>query len=129
MDIRVEISPGELIDKKTILEIKIEKISDPDKLNNIKNEYRLLRHTCEQCIPVSKELRRLTSELKAVNEKLWMIEDEIRDCERRKDFDKKFIELARSVYKNNDSRARLKREINMILDSKIIEEKSYRKYD
>ena len=129
MDIKVEISPGELIDKKTILEIKIEKIPDPDKLNNIKNEYRLLQQTYEQCIPVSQELRRLTAKLKAVNEKLWMIEDDIRDCERRKDFDKKFIELARSVYKNNDSRARLKREINMILDSRIIEEKSYRKYD
>ena len=129
MDIKVEISPGELIDKKTILEIKIEKISDPDKLNNIKNEYRLIQQTYEQCIPASHELRRLISKLKAVNEKLWMIEDDIRDCERRKDFDKKFIELARSVYKNNDTRARLKREINMILDSKILEVKSYRKYD
>ena len=129
MDIKVEISPGELIDKITILEIKIEKISDPDKLKNIKNEYRLLQQTYEECIPASQEIRRLISKLKAVNEKLWMIEDDIRDCERRKDFDKGFIELARSVYKNNDTRARLKREINMILDSKIVEEKSYRKYD
>ena len=129
MDIKVEISPGELIDKITILEIKIEKISDPDKLKNIKNEYRLLQQTYDKCIPASQEIRRLISKLKAVNEKLWMIEDDIRDCERRKDFDKGFIELARSVYKNNDTRARLKREINMILDSKIVEEKSYRKYD
>ncbi len=129
MDIKVEISPGELIDKKTILEIKLEKISDPAKLDNINTEYRLLQATCEQCLAPSKELHRLTCALKAVNEKLWVIEDDIRDCERRKAFGREFIDLARSVYKNNDIRARLKREINMLLDSKIVEEKSYRKYD
>ena len=129
MDIKVEIAPGELIDKMTILEIKLEKMSDKVKLDNVRNEYRVLKHTYLECISPSKDLLRLSSELKTVNEKLWVIEDDIRDCERRKNFNQDFIELARSVYKNNDIRAKLKREINMLLRSNIVEEKSYRKYD
>ena len=129
MDIKVEISPGELIDKMTILEIKLENIAEKKKLNNIKNEYRILRQTYQQCIPPTEGLPRLISDLKAINEKLWIIEDDIRDCEYRKDFSQKFIKLARSVYKNNDTRAKLKREINILFNSNIIEEKSYRKYE
>ena len=129
MDIKVNIAPGELIDKMTILEIKLEQMTDKAKLDNVRNEYSVLKHTYQQCISPSKDLLRLSSELKTVNEKLWIIEDDIRDCERRKNFDQEFIELARSVYKNNDLRAKLKREINMLLNSNIVEEKSYRKYD
>ena len=129
MDIKVAIAPGELIDKMTILEIKLNRISDKVKLENINNEYDTLQITYRQSIPVSKELYRLTSDLKTVNEKLWDIEDDIRDCERRKDFSQEFIELARSVYINNDVRAELKREINILLHSNIIEEKSYTEYD
>ena len=123
------IAPGELIDKMTILEIKLNKISDKVKLENINNEYGTLQLTYRQSIPPSEELYRLTSDLKTVNEKLWDIEDDIRDCERRKDFSQEFIDLARSVYKNNDVRAGLKREINILLHSNIIEEKSYTEYD
>ena len=129
MDIKVAIAPGELIDKMTILEIKLNKISDKVKLENINNEYGTLQLTYRQSIPPSEELYRLTSDLKTVNEKLWDIEDDIRDCERRKDFSQEFIDLARSVYKNNDVRAGLKREINILLHSNIIEEKSYTEYD
>lgn len=129
MNIKVEIAPGELIDKMTILEIKLKNIYEKTKLTNIRNEYNALRHTYQQCIPPTEGLNRLISELKAINEKLWIIEDQIRDCEREKDFSRKFIELARSVYKNNDKRAQLKREINILLNSKIIEEKSYRNYE
>jgi len=129
MDIKVAIAPGELIDKMTILEIKLNRISDKVKLENINNEYDTLQITYRQSIPVSKELYRLTSDLKTVNEKLWDIEDDIRDCERRKDFSQEFIDLARSVYINNDVRAELKREINILLHSNIIEEKSYTEYD
>jgi hypothetical protein len=129
MKIKVDIAPGELIDKMTILEIKIKNIAEKNKLRNIKNEYRVLRQTYQQCIPPTEGLPRLVSELKAINEKLWVIEDDIRDCEYHKDFSQKFIKLARSVYKNNDTRAKLKREINILLNSNIIEEKSYRKYE
>ena len=129
MDIKVAIAPGELIDKMTILEIKLNRISDKVKLENINNEYDTLQITYRQSIPSSEELYRLTSDLKTVNEKLWDIEDDIRDCERRKDFSQEFIDLARSVYINNDVRAELKREINILLHSNIIEEKSYTEYD
>ena len=129
MDIKVDISPGELIDKMTILEIKLKNIAEKNKLNNIKKEYRILREIYQQCIPPTKGLSRLMSELKGINKMLWIIEDDIRDCEYHKDFSQKFIKLARSVYKNNDKRAKLKREINILLNSSIIEEKSYRKYE
>jgi hypothetical protein len=129
MKIRLDVAPGELVDKMTILEIKLERITGPDQLKNVRNEYSLIRETFRRCIPPSQELTRLMAALKRSNERLWVIEDEIRDCEREKDFGPKFIELARSVYRNNDQRARLKRDINTLLNSSIIEEKSYRSYE
>jgi hypothetical protein len=128
-DIRVEISPGELIDKITILGIKSERIIDSHKLKNVRAELALLQASCESAIPSSNGLNELTSQLKAVNERLWEIEDDIRDCERNQQFDEVFIELARSVFKNNDQRALIKRQINELLGSRLIEEKSYREYE
>ncbi len=126
--IKVEIAPGELIDKITILDIKSERIDDPDKLKNVRHELAILKTTQEDSMPSSPELDELTAGLKAVNEKLWVIEDDIRLCEGAKDFGEKFIELARAVYVTNDERARLKREVNELLGSAIVEEKSYKPY-
>jgi len=124
----VEISPGELIDKITILDIKRQRITDAAKLANVEREWTALTAARDGAVKSSGELDRLTAELKRVNERLWQIEDDIRDCERRKDFGRKFVELARSVYKNNDRRAELKREINVLLGSRLSEEKSYAAY-
>ncbi len=126
--ISVEVSPGELIDKITILEIKLERIQDEEKLKNIKLEWETLTQARDRDIKPSPELDRLTTALKKSNESLWRIEDDIRDCERENDFGDKFIELARGVYKNNDKRSELKREINELLGSRLIEEKSYAAY-
>lgn len=129
MDVRVRISPGELIDKITILEIKLERISDKAKSDNVRKGFDLLTRVYDENISASDRLSRIIPELKAVNEKLWDIEDDIRDCERRKDFSERFIELARSVYKTNDKRATIKRQIDELLNSGfIIEEKSYKEY-
>jgi hypothetical protein len=125
LSISVEIAPGELIDKLTILEIKSQRFTDPAKLRNVGVELAALRQAHQQGVPPSEDLRVLTAELKRVNERLWEVEDEIRLCERNGDFGPRFIELARSVYRNNDRRAALKREINELLGSKLIEEKSY----
>jgi len=124
----VEISPGELIDKITILEIKLERMTDEAKLANVRVEHKTLSQSRDQHMAPSTELDRLTAELKAINEMLWQIEDDIRDCERNDDFGPTFIELARSVYIRNDTRARLKREINELLGSSLVEEKSYAAY-
>lgn len=124
----IEISPGELIDKITILEIKLDRMSDTAKLANVKAEWELLTASRDAAIQASDELWQLSQGLKKVNEGLWVIEDDIRQCEREKDFGEKFIELARSVYINNDDRARLKREINELLGSSLVEEKSYAAY-
>lgn len=126
--IRVEIAPGELIDKITILQIKQEQIQDADKLQNIVTELGLLNQCRAESLPMLAELDSLTASLKAVNQQLWDIEDQIRDCERHRDFGETFIELARAVYKTNDRRADLKREINSLLGSRITEEKSYASY-
>ena len=128
VEISVEISPGELIDKITILEIKLERIQDEEKLKNIKLEWETLTQARDRDIKPSAELDRLTADLKKSNESLWQIEDDIRVCERENDFGDKFIELARGVYKNNDKRSGLKREINELLGSRLIEEKSYAAY-
>ena len=122
------IAPGELIDKITILRIKSERISDEAKLKNIRTELDILQKTQAEEVPQSAEMTRLEGELKAVNEALWDIEDDIRDCERAKDFGEEFIRLARAVYITNDKRAALKKEINLLLGSTIVEEKSYAKY-
>ncbi len=127
--ITVEIAPGELIDKITILEIKFERITDTEKLCNVRVELDTLAAARHREISPSMQLDELTSQLKAVNASLWDIEDAIRDCERNKDFGPQFIELARSVYRSNDRRAALKRQINELLGSNLIEEKSYAEYD
>ena len=126
--VTVEIAPGELIDKITILEIKIQRITDEAKLQNVRTEWTVLTKSRDANLPRSAELEALTTELKKVNEKLWMIEDDIRNYERQKDFNDEFIRLARAVYFNNDDRARLKRSINELLGSTLIEEKSYATY-
>jgi hypothetical protein len=126
--IRVEVALGELIDKITILEIKNERITDSSKLQNVRTELAELTTERDRLLPPSDELARLTAGLKEVNAELWRIEDEIRDCERRQDFGPAFIALARSVYHQNDRRAALKRRINDLLGSRIVEEKSYRPY-
>jgi hypothetical protein len=123
--VAIETAPGELIDKITILEIKAERISDQEKLRNVRVELETLRLAHERTIRPSDALRSLTADLRTVNAALWDIEDAIRDCERAGDFGEKFIELARSVYMKNDHRAVLKRKINVLLGSKIVEEKSY----
>ena len=120
-----EVSAGELIDKITILQIKVKRIKDKVKLVNIETEYKVLTETRDSTINITLELQELTQNLSSVNEKLWQIEDDIREFESKKDFGPEFIKLARSVYLTNDSRAELKRRINLVLGSKLIEEKSY----
>ncbi|MBP88913.1 MAG: hypothetical protein CMJ64_19730 [Planctomycetaceae bacterium] len=127
--ITVEIAPGELIDKITILEIKSERITDAAKLENVRIELATLEAARDSAVSASPELTDLTAQLKAINEALWEIEDDIRDCERDKDFGEKFVDLARSVYKSNDQRAALKRDINVLLGSRLVEEKSYADYE
>ncbi|MEM7191199.1 MAG: DUF6165 family protein [Pseudomonadota bacterium] len=126
--VTVEVAPGELIDKITILEIKNDRIDDPAKLENVRAELTTLASTRDAAIAKSPELDDLTARLREVNEALWVIEDDIRDCERDSDFGPHFIELARSVYKTNDVRAALKRDINVLLGSRLVEEKSYQPY-
>ena len=126
--VTVEIAPGELIDKITILEIKSERIADAGKLANVRLELQVLAETRDAALPVSDALTRLIADLKRVNETLWQIEDDIRDCERAGDFGPRFIQLARDVYITNDRRAALKRDINVLLGSRLVEEKSYQPY-
>ncbi|HSD74397.1 MAG TPA: DUF6165 family protein [Steroidobacteraceae bacterium] len=128
-NILVPISPGELLDKITILRIKAQRMTDRDKLANVRHELELLEQTWRESarqtkVDVSAEER----ELEAVNAKLWDIEDDIRDKESGREFDARFIELARAVYINNDERAAIKRRINQKLGSTIVEEKSYKDY-
>lgn len=127
--ITVEIAPGELLDKLTILEIKRERIEDTQKLINVGLELDVLDRARRENVPDSDELDALYRDLKSINEELWEIEDDIRDCERDKDFGERFIELARAVYKTNDRRAATKRAINELLGSRIVEEKSYADYE
>ena len=124
---RVEISNGELLDKFSILEIKMGNITDPSKLTNVENEYRELTSDCTDLLRNS-AISSLYAELKSVNQRLWIIEDDIRECERRKDFGQEFISLAREVYFTNDDRARVKKEINLASGSSLVEEKSYQVY-
>jgi hypothetical protein len=124
----VPIAVGELVDKITILEIKTERIDDPEKLRNIRAELRLLVDVRDGHMASGPAITELGRQLKIVNEQLWEIEDEIRECERRRDFSARFIELARSVYQQNDRRSRLKRQINDLSGSPITEEKSYAPY-
>ena len=123
--ILAEISAGELIDKITILEIKKIKISKKDKLNDIEKELSSLNETMRKFIPDQTNIKSLINELKKINFKLWDIEDGKRNAEKENNFDEKFIDLARNVYKYNDDRAQIKLAINNILGSNIKEVKSY----
>ena len=128
MNINVDLSIGEFFDKMTILEIKRERITDRDKLENINKEYSYLEGLLDELSITRKDVAEEVGKLKEVNEKLWIIEDDIREKERRKSFDAEFIELARSVYITNDQRSEIKRAINLKLGSNFVEEKSYEEY-
>jgi Family of unknown function (DUF6165) len=127
-EIKVPISPGELIDKITILEIKSARMSDAAKLANVRTELALLEATWRESPYAGSDITSEWASLRDINQKLWDIEDDIRDKERQRTFDQEFIELARAVYITNDERAAVKRRINTKLGSTIIEEKSYAKY-
>ena len=126
--ILTEISAGELLDKISILEIKLVKINDKESLLEINKEYNSLKETQNSNIKLTKNLENLIKELKEVNLKLWDIEDNKRICEKNKDFGKVFIDLSRNVYLNNDKRAKIKSEINKLLGSNIKEVKQYVNY-
>ncbi len=128
MSLMTPISCGELLDKLTILRIKKDRIDNEEKLKNINNELKQLTRIFDDKVEKSSELDRLIDELRAVNEQLWDIEDEIRACEKDKDYGERFIELARSVYLTNDKRANLKYQINSVTGSELVEEKSYEEY-
>ena len=128
MILKIEVAPGELIDKISILEIKLERLTDPQKLKNVRHEYEALAYVLASGVPDDPAVTTLRSELKAINETIWEIEDRIRDHECRQDFGPSFIQLARSVYITNDCRAGIKRQINEWLGSQLIEEKSYTNY-
>ena len=123
-----EISPGELLDKISILEIKLVKIKDPKSLEKINMEYESLVEAKKLYISPSKKLNDLITKIKEINLILWNIEDKIRICEKNKTFGKEFVDLARSVYLNNDKRAKIKSDINDILNSNIKEIKQYVDY-
>ena len=123
-----EISAGELLDKISILEIKLEKIKDKANQEEINKEYKILKEVQNSSLEVTEKLKTLFKEIKEVNQNLWNIEDKLRICEKNKDFGQTFIELARGVYLNNDERSKIKLEINNILDSNIREIKQYTNY-
>jgi len=126
--IEIPISAGELLDKITILEIKAERIDDVAKNANVQNELQMLQAIWEEQVAEDDVIREQRGKLKQINEKLWDIEDDIRDEERNGRFGDRFVELARSVYFTNDERAQAKKTINLHLDSDIVEEKSYQDY-
>jgi Family of unknown function (DUF6165) len=127
-EIKVRISPGELLDKITILRIKSQRMNDPAKLSNVRIELSALEETWGASAYASVDIAADVDALLRVNERLWVIEDDIRDKERAQAFDAEFIRLARAVYFENDERAAIKRRINTTLGSALIEEKSYRDY-
>ena len=123
----IEVSHGEIVDKLTILQIKNQNITDPIKLVNIVKEYNYLLSIVENDLGISTESPEYL-ELLSINNELWVIEDDIRDKERVKEFDEDFIKLARAVYYTNDVRAKIKKEINLKYSSGFVEEKSYQSY-
>lgn len=129
MLIHVPVSWGELLDKITILEIKAERIADPAKTANVAKELAALTATRDEAGVDLAPLGAVIGALREVNEALWQIEDDIRDCERQGDFGARFVALARDVYRTNDKRAALKRQVNEALGSELVEEKSYAAYD
>ena len=127
---KIEVSNGEILDKITILLIKSKKITDQTKLKNINNELNELVPFLDIVgYKTNVTVYDLVTELETVNEKLWVVEDKLRDKERSKQFDEEFIQLARDVYFTNDERARIKKRLNEVTYSKLVEEKSYQKYD
>ena len=128
MSVKIEVSFGELVDKITILEIKSQRIDDEEKLTNIRRELDTLNSSWAGCGADPDLVTGERDELKAINEQLWDIEDRIRAKEADKSFDEDFVALARSVYQTNDDRSRVKRRINELLGSVLIEEKSYKPY-
>jgi hypothetical protein len=128
MTISIQVSLGELIDKMTILEVKLARMSDPAKLLNVRREHEMIAQIFRENVAETPALTKLVAELRATNSSLWTIEDDIRDHERKADFGASFVKLARSIYRINDERAALKRRINVLLGSAIIEEKSYSGY-
>ena len=123
-----EISAGELLDKISILEIKLKKIKNKANQEKINKEYKILKEVQNSSIEMTEKLKTLVKKIKEVNQNLWDIEDKLRFCEKNKDFGKNFIELAREVYFNNDKRSKIKSEINKILMSNIKEVKEYVQY-
>lgn len=126
--IKVPVSFGEVLDKITILEIKSERIKDDEKVRNVRLELDELSETWNQAVQDQAVIADLRKQLKSVNEQLWVIEDDIRDQEAAQDFGPRFIELARAVYVTNDKRAAIKKEVNLALGSRFVEEKSYQDY-
>ena len=126
---KVEISNGELLDKLSILELKLKNIKDNKKLINIKNEHGGLSPLCNNLFDnYGNELRNLYVKLSEINAELWKIEDDIRECERNKEFGDEFVRLARAVYFTNDKRSDVKKSINLLTESGFVEEKSYEDY-
>lgn len=128
MELKISVSHGELIDKITILRIKSERFRSADKLANVRRELATLEHVWSRSADPSASLHALVTQLKGVNEALWDIEDQLRNKEARQEFDDEFVQLARSVYFTNDRRAALKREVNRLLESELVEEKEYVDY-
>jgi hypothetical protein len=126
--VEAPVAIGELIDKITILEIKAERFTDAAKRKNVVAELSMLCARRDQAVPQAPRLDALSAQLKAVNERIWELEDSIRDCERRADFGPDFVAMARSIYRTNDERAAVKRQINVGFGSDLIEEKSYAPY-
>ncbi len=128
IQILIPISPAELMDKIAILEVKEKRIIESDKLKNVKHELKLLREVFNKSIKPTRELNQLFNKLRKLSAKGWDIEDRKRVCERNGDFGPEFIEAARGAFKNNDERAAVWKEINLLLKSDIVQEKSYEKY-
>ena len=126
--ILTEISAGELLDKISILDIRLEKTKNKEDHKEINKEYKILKETQKSNIETTEKTKHLFNEIKKVNQNLWNIEDKLRICEKNKDFGEKFIELARGVYFNNDNRSKIKSEINKLLGSNIKEIKQYINY-
>ena len=126
--IKVPVSFGEVLDKITILEIKSERIADETKVKNVRLDLEELSRTWDEAVAGQAAIAELRQQLKMVNEQLWEIEDDIRDQEAAQDFGDRFIELARAVYVTNDKRAAIKKDINLALGSRFVEEKSYQDY-
>ena len=126
--ILIPVAPGELIDKITILKIKSERMDDPEKLANVRRELELLRREQSRHIPDDPTVAEMEARLEEVNGRIWDLEDVIRDCDRQKDFGEVFLDTARKIYRTNDERAAIKKQINLHLGSQIVEEKSYAEY-